>query len=113
MQKSRSFHFRKMFEIPGRHIHGLFDRDHDEEGENDKVYSKSFESRSTSDHPWEVQPIGFALNNDLIPAASSGGEGARMPPKPPSGIFTLYFKSSQDCAWFYIAVKSFQSPQSD
>lgn len=83
MQKSKSFHFRKMFEIPGRHIHGLFDRDHDEEDENDKVYAKSFDSRPF-DQPLEVQQIGFALNSDLIPAPSSGVEAPRMPPKPPS-----------------------------
>lgn len=91
MQKSKSFHFRKMFEIPGKHIQGLFDRDHDEGSDNDnKVYSKSFESRYTSDHPTESQPIGHVLNSDLIPAANLACEGTRMPPKPPSGIISLY-----------------------
>ncbi|CAL0332524.1 unnamed protein product [Lupinus luteus] len=74
MQKSRSFHFRKMFEIPGKHIQGLFDRDHEEGGEPDKIYSKSFESRNTSDHTSEVQQIGYSLTNEI----------PRIPPKPPS-----------------------------
>ncbi|KAE9588186.1 hypothetical protein Lal_00002844 [Lupinus albus] len=74
MQKSRSFHFKKMFEIPGKHIHGLFDRDHEEGGEADKVCSKSFESRHTSDHASEVHQIGYSLTNEI----------PRIPPKPPS-----------------------------
>ncbi|AES76825.2 putative PRONE domain-containing protein [Medicago truncatula] len=83
MQKSRSFHFRKMFEIPGKHIQGLFDKDHDEGSDHSdhKVHSKSFESaRYTSDIPLETQPIGVSLNinNDHIQEAV-----ARMPPKPP------------------------------
>ncbi|TKY44628.1 Rho guanine nucleotide exchange factor 8 [Spatholobus suberectus] len=84
MQKSKSFHFRKMFEIPGKHIHGLFDKDHDEAGENDKVYSKSLESRSSFDQPLEIQQVGSALNSDHSPAASLGVEAPRMPPKPPN-----------------------------
>lgn len=83
MQKSRSFHFRKMFEIPGKHIQGLFDKDHDEAGEPDKVYSKSFESRHTSDQPMEVQQIGYTLSNEI----------PRIPIKPPSGISTLLLNS--------------------
>ncbi|XP_027359266.1 rop guanine nucleotide exchange factor 9-like [Abrus precatorius] len=83
MQKSKSFHFRKMFEIPGKHIHGLFDRDHDE-GEDGKVYSKSFESRSTSDLPLEVKQTGHGLNSDRTPAASMGADVPKMPPKPPT-----------------------------
>lgn len=90
MQKSRSFHFRKMFEIPGKHIQGLFDKDHDEGSDHSdhKVHSKSFESaRYTSDIPLETQPIGVSLNinNDHIQEAV-----ARMPPKPPpTGIIFL------------------------
>ncbi|XP_061366429.1 rop guanine nucleotide exchange factor 9-like [Gastrolobium bilobum] len=84
MQKSKSFHFKKMFEIPGKHIQGLFDRDHDEGGEHDKVYSKSFESRYNSDQPLELQQIASVLNSDHIPAANLGGEAPRIPPKPPS-----------------------------
>jgi len=98
MQKSRSFHFRKMFEIPGKHIQGLFDKDHDEGSDHSdhKVYSKSFESaRYTCDNQLETQPIGFALNinNDHIQEAA-----ARMPPKPPTGIIFLFTFLSQDCA---------------
>ncbi|RDX83616.1 Rho guanine nucleotide exchange factor 8, partial [Mucuna pruriens] len=86
MQKTKSFHLRKMFEIPGKHIHGLFDRDHDEAGENDKVCSESCESRSTLDQPLEVQQIGHALNSDHSPspAPSLPSEAPRMPPKPPT-----------------------------
>ncbi|KAG5022021.1 hypothetical protein JHK82_017897 [Glycine max] len=69
-----------MFEIPGKHIHGLFDKDHDEAGESDsKIYSKSFESRSSLDQQFEIQ-----LNSDHSPAASLGIEAPRMPPKPPT-----------------------------
>lgn len=93
MQKSKSFHFRKMFEIPGKHIHGLFDKDHEEGGDLDKVYSKSFESRYTCDHPLEIQAIGNALNSDQAPTASLGSEGAKMPPKPPTGILPSTFLS--------------------
>ena len=86
MEKSKSFHFRKMFEIPGKHIHGLFDKDHDEAGESDsKIYSKSFESRSSLDHhTFEIQ-----FNSDHSPTASLGIEAPKMPPKPPTGIFVL------------------------
>ncbi|OIW03688.1 hypothetical protein TanjilG_30752 [Lupinus angustifolius] len=76
MQKSRSFHLKKMFEIPGKHIQGLFDRDHEEGGDPDKVYSKSFESKHNSDYTPEVQQIGYSLNNEI----------PRIPPKPPSEI---------------------------
>ncbi|KAG5007671.1 hypothetical protein JHK82_025596 [Glycine max] len=81
MEKSKSFHFRKMFEIPGKHIHGLFDKDHDEAGESDsKIYSKSFESRSSLDHhTFEIQ-----FNSDHSPTASLGIEAPKMPPKPPT-----------------------------
>ncbi|CAJ2636802.1 unnamed protein product [Trifolium pratense] len=72
MQKSRSFHFRRMFEIPGKHIQGLFDRDHDDEDDDDhsddKVYSTSL----------ETQPIGIAFNDDHVQ------EAPKMPPKPPT-----------------------------
>ena len=81
-----------MFEIPGKHIHGFFDKDGDEGGDPEKVYSKSFELRSTStsDHPFEIQQPGFSLNSDQVPAAASSvAEGPRMPPKPPTGIFCL------------------------
>nr|KYP66972.1 Rop guanine nucleotide exchange factor 1 [Cajanus cajan] len=77
MQKSKSFHFRKMFEIPGKHIHGLFERDHDEADETDKVYSKSYESKSSFDHRFE-----HAHNSDHSPAASLGCEAPKIPPKP-------------------------------
>lgn len=87
MQKSKSFHLRKMFEIPGKHLHGFFDKDSDEGGDPEKVYSKSFELRSTTDQPIEIQQPGLALNNsDHVPAASLVGEVPRMPPKPPTGI---------------------------
>ncbi|KAK7291473.1 hypothetical protein RIF29_06642 [Crotalaria pallida] len=75
MQKSRSFHFRKMFENPGKHIQGLFDKDHEEGGEADnKVYSKSFELKHSNDHASEAQQIGYSLANEI----------PRIPPKPPS-----------------------------
>ncbi|KAK7379996.1 hypothetical protein VNO78_32314 [Psophocarpus tetragonolobus] len=79
MQKSKSFHFRKMFEIPGKHVHGLFDKDHHEGGDSDKMYSKSLESKSSFDHSLE-----FQLNSDHSPVASLGVEAPRMPPKPPA-----------------------------
>ena len=83
MQKSKSFHFRKMFEIPGKHIQGFFDRDHDEgdhqHHHDHKVYSKSFESRHTTDNSCEVQPIGFSFNNDHVHS-----DAPKMPPKPPT-----------------------------
>ena len=88
MQKSKSFHFRKMFEIPGKHIQGLFDRDHEDEEDDhndNKVYSKSFESRAYSnDLPLETQPIAFSLNNDLVQS-----EAPKMPPKPPTEVEML------------------------
>ncbi|XP_058763259.1 rho guanine nucleotide exchange factor 8-like [Vicia villosa] len=83
MQKSKSFHFRKMFEIPGKHIQGFFDRDHDEgdhqHHHDHKVYSKSFESRYTTDNSCEVHPIGFSFNNDHVHS-----DAPKMPPKPPT-----------------------------
>ncbi|PNX71324.1 RopGEF8, partial [Trifolium pratense] len=61
-----------MFEIPGKHIQGLFDRDHDDEDDDDhsddKVYSTSL----------ETQPIGIAFNDDHVQ------EAPKMPPKPPT-----------------------------
>jgi hypothetical protein len=95
MQKSKSFHFRRMFEIPGKHIQGLFDKD---EGGENKVYSKSLESRHSSDNSLETQPIGIVFNNDHAQV-----EAPKMPPKPPSGkkIFPLSLASlyifNQDC----------------
>ncbi|MED6110052.1 hypothetical protein PIB30_039317 [Stylosanthes scabra] len=80
MQKSRSFHFRRMFDIPKSHIHGLFDRDHDEDDENNKIYSRSLESKNT----FEAKPIGRVLNNDLPPAARVAAEVPKVPPKPPT-----------------------------
>ncbi|KAK7314458.1 hypothetical protein VNO77_32982 [Canavalia gladiata] len=82
MQKSKSFHFRRMFEIPGKHIQGLFDRDH-EEGEGDRVYSKSLEARNTWEHPLDIQPIGHSHNTDPIPTANIA-EVPKMPPKRPT-----------------------------
>ncbi|KAL1318665.1 hypothetical protein HN51_070981 [Arachis hypogaea] len=78
MQKSKSFHFRRMFDIPKSHIHGLFDRDNDEDDENNKIYSRSYESRNT----FEVKPIGRVLNNDQ--ATSSGVQIPKIPPRPPT-----------------------------
>ncbi|XP_057758642.1 rop guanine nucleotide exchange factor 9 [Arachis stenosperma] len=78
MQKSKSFHFRRMFDIPKSHIHGLFDRDSDEDDENNKIYSRSYESRNTV----EVKPIGRVLNNDQ--ATSSGVQIPKIPPRPPT-----------------------------
>ncbi|WJX30075.1 Rop guanine nucleotide exchange factor 9 [Trifolium repens] len=65
-----------MFEIPGKHIQGLFDKD---EGGDNKVYSKSLESRHSSDNSLETQPIGIVFNNDHAQV-----EAPKMPPKPPS-----------------------------
>ncbi|CAK8534006.1 unnamed protein product [Lathyrus sativus] len=81
MQKSKSFHFRKMFEIPGKHIHGFFDKDHDEGNDHHhysdhKVYSKSLESR-LNDNSLEVHPVGFSMNNDHVHP-----DAPKMPPKP-------------------------------
>lgn len=85
MQKSKSFHFRKMFELPGKHIQGFFDKDHDEGNEHHhhdhKVYSKSFESRNSTDNSLEPHPIGFSLDNDHVYP-----DIPKMPPKPPTGI---------------------------
>lgn len=83
MQKSKSFHFRRMFELPGKHIQGFFDKDHDEGNEHHhdhKVYSKSFESRNSTDNSLEPHPIGFSLNNDQVYS-----DIPKMPPKPPTG----------------------------
>ncbi|KAL2321280.1 hypothetical protein Fmac_030249 [Flemingia macrophylla] len=72
----------KMFEIPGKHIHGLFEKDHDEAVENDKVYSKSYESKSSFDHHFEVQHTGSTHNSDHSSAAALGFEAPKIPPKP-------------------------------
>ncbi|KAL1356652.1 hypothetical protein AAHE18_05G200000 [Arachis hypogaea] len=67
-----------MFDIPKSHIYGLFDRDSDEDDENNKIYSRSYEARNTV----EVKPIGRVLNNDQ--ATSSGVQIPKIPPRPPT-----------------------------
>ncbi|MCI15871.1 RopGEF9, partial [Trifolium medium] len=82
-----------MFEIPGKHIQGLFDRDHDEDDDDhsdNKVYSKSLESRHSSDHSLETQPIGIVFNNDHVQ------EAPKMPPKPPTGKWSDNLKFKRD-----------------
>ncbi|CAJ1951759.1 unnamed protein product [Sphenostylis stenocarpa] len=73
MQKSKSFHIRRMFENSGKH-------GHDEPGETNRLYSKSLESRSSFDHTFEIH----AQNSDHSPAASLGVEPPRIPPKRPA-----------------------------
>ncbi|KAK7272700.1 hypothetical protein RJT34_29474 [Clitoria ternatea] len=82
MQKSKSLHFRKMFEIHRKNIHGLFDRDHDDEDdENGKGHSRR---RSSLDLPLIIQAIVSTRNSDHSPAAASVAELPKMPPKPVS-----------------------------
>ncbi|KAK7364031.1 hypothetical protein VNO80_12362 [Phaseolus coccineus] len=80
MQKSKSFHFRRMFENSGKHGHGLVDKDHDEACESERIYSKSLDSRSSFNHSLEFH----VPNSDHSPAASLGVEVPRMPPKKPT-----------------------------
>ncbi|KAL9324596.1 hypothetical protein ACSQ67_009453 [Phaseolus vulgaris] len=80
MQKSKSFHFRRMFENSGKHGHGLGDKDHDEACESGRIYSKSLDSRSSFNHSLEFH----VPNSDHSPAASLGVEVPRMPPKKPT-----------------------------
>ncbi|WVZ13917.1 hypothetical protein V8G54_011483 [Vigna mungo] len=79
MQKSKSFHFRRMFES-GKHSHGLVDKDHDDAGESDRIYSKSLDSRSSFNHSMDFH---FPYS-DHSPAPSLGVEVPRMPPKKPT-----------------------------
>ncbi|KOM54244.1 hypothetical protein LR48_Vigan10g013600 [Vigna angularis] len=79
MQKSKSFHFRRMFES-GKHSHGLVDKDHDDAGESDRIYSKSLDSRSSFNHSMDFH----VPYSDHSPAPSLGVEVPRMPPKRPT-----------------------------
>jgi len=72
-----------MFENSGKHFH--VDKDHDEAGESDRIYSKSLDSRTSFNHALEFH----VPNSDHSPAASLGAEAPRMPPKKPTGIFYL------------------------
>lgn len=101
MQKSKSFHFRRMFES-GKHSHGLVDKDHDDAGESDRIYSKSLDSRSSFNHSMDFH---FPYS-DHSPAPSLGVEVPRMPPKKPTGIFDLpTLIQVKIVAGFQIAVK--------
>ncbi|KAJ7969599.1 Rop guanine nucleotide exchange factor like [Quillaja saponaria] len=86
MQKSRSFHFKKMFEIPGKHFHSLIhDYGHDGGASHDhKMQSRSYVSRN-ADRPLENHHIGPSLNRDNGPLSCLDcGAGASAKPKPTS-----------------------------
>jgi len=84
------------------HGHCSVDRDHDDGGESDRIYSKSLDSRSSFSHSTDFH-VPFS---DHSPAPSLGVEPPRMPPKKPTGIFDLpTLIQVKIVAGFQIAVK--------
>ncbi|GAV78431.1 PRONE domain-containing protein, partial [Cephalotus follicularis] len=82
MQKSKSFHIKRMFEIPGQQVHSLnlSKRSTDaENGDEHKMAFRSQGSRIPDDKPLEIQKIGCALTrNDNSPVSRLDDNGAKI-----------------------------------
>ncbi|KAK9268635.1 hypothetical protein L1049_000392 [Liquidambar formosana] len=79
MQKLRSFHFKRMFEIPGRQAQSLILENENDGGGDDKVQTRSYGPPTARDGP--LEPIGSALDRSSdkgpISRLSKDGTGSR------------------------------------
>lgn len=80
IQKSKSFNFKKMFELPGRQIQSfILENGNDGEGVDDKVQSRSYVPRSTGvgERLLDTQYIGSPLTRERGPVSRFEGVGGR------------------------------------
>lgn len=80
IQKSRSFHLKRMFELPGRQVHSLiFDHGNDKDGTvDDKLQFRSQATTRTS--PIDIQQLGNVLSrstDDKGPVSQLGKDGLK------------------------------------
>lgn len=79
IQHSKSFHFKRMFEIPGRQIYSsILDSGNNGENANDKMISRSHGSKDTEDRSLEYQQMGCALTRNKGPVSPLDANGVRI-----------------------------------
>lgn len=93
-QKSRSFNFKKMFEIPGRQVQSvIFENGHDGGAPSEeKVVSRSYDARYIGS-PLERLQLGSTLSRDAGPVSRLDGVRTRAGSphgKPTSGRIILF-----------------------